>query len=623
MVCFATNAQKLKPEYAIIPDSLKKNADVIIRVYNTEIERSSLSKMTHKIFIAITVINKKGDYDARIFIPYDKQSKVISVGGRIYNSAGALTRTIKPSDFYDTSNYSDVELFSDNRIKVYSPNVKDYPYTVEYDYEISYSGHLHIESWYPADGIGVAVQKASLKFITPPNLDFKVRSFNYSFGYKKESNSRNLDVHHWTIKNLQAFKSESYMPDSRSWLPHILLVPGKFEFDGSTGELSSWNSLGLWSSNLLKGRMILPESTVLKIKEITNNLQTDRDKVKAVYEYMQNKTRYINISYGIGGFQPLMASDVDKYGYGDCKALSNYTAALLKSIGIPSNYTVIGAGSSKIKLLDLPSFTEANHVILTVPLANDTIWLECTNPHSPFGYVGSGNANRKALLISDDGGHLINMPNYSAADNTFQKKFVVEIASDGNALGNLHIKSNGLFFGEIGYLKLAPESDQKDYLLKNLPINNLSIEKFEIFTNGDVKPEATLNVKFKAAKYGDISGNRMFVPLNNIDKSNISFQSKKDRFFDVVIPYNRTNFAQSEFIIPPGFEIEFIPKSETVDSPFGNYSFTCEKMDGKVIYSRKFIINGGTVKKENYPELYDFFHKIGTLDNAKIVLKKL
>ncbi len=38
---------------------------------------------------------------------------------------------------------------------------------------------------------------------------------------------------------------------------------------------------------------------------------------------MQGKTHYISIQVGIGGYQPFLASDVDRLNYGDCKALVN------------------------------------------------------------------------------------------------------------------------------------------------------------------------------------------------------------------------------------------------------------------------------------------------------------
>lgn len=619
-----TFGQKIKFDYALVPDSLTKNADAIIRKFVTEVDRQDVDKMTHRVFKAITVLNEKGNYDARLYIPYDNFSKVVSLTGRVYNSIGALVRTLKMKDFYDSSSYADFILFSDNRAKMYAPNIKEFPYTIEYEYEVSFNGFPHLETWMPVHGEGLAVEEAVLRFTTDPGHKFKTKSGNHSLDYKKEINTKNLEVHEWKLGNFKAFKKEPYMPGTYSVYPYLMLVPEQFTYDGFSGSLASWNSLGAWSGELLKNRMAISEPAVLKIRELTSGISGDRAKVKAVYQYMQNKTRYVAVSLGIGGYQPMLANDVDKFGYGDCKALSNYTRTLLAAIGIPSHYTIIGAGDATIRFPDFASLTQANHVILTVPLENDTVWLECTNPHIPFGYVGDGIANRKALLVNDNGGELVDMPRFTPEDNVVAKTAEFVLHSDGNATGVVEYQVEGLMYEGLAGLKIAPEKDQKDYLLRTFPLNNLQIELFNIATEGEERAAtARLEMTFKAGKYGDVSGNRLFVPLNKVDRSGISFKSKKERVFDVRLPSDETRVVNSLFTIPDGYEVDYLPQAETVDSPYGSYSCSCELQDGKIKYTRKLVLKSGTHKKENYPEIYDFFDKVNSLDNSKVVLKKI
>ena len=74
-------------------------------------------------------------------------------------------------------------------------------------------------------------------------------------------------------------------------------------------------------------RQDVPLETAAYIKEITGNISDPKAKAQKIYEYMQHKTHYVSIQIGIGGYQPFTASEVDKDGYGDCKALCNYTRA--------------------------------------------------------------------------------------------------------------------------------------------------------------------------------------------------------------------------------------------------------------------------------------------------------
>lgn len=158
---------------------------------------------------------------------------------------------------------------------------------------------------------------------------------------------------------------------------------------------------------------------------------------------MQENTRYISISLGIGGWQPFDAKYVSSKKYGDCKALSNYMYALLKEAGIRSVYTVTGRGFDLNYFLpDLPC-SQFNHVILFVPNGNDTTWLECTSQSLPAGYVGVDNCNRQALAVDENGGVLVNTPSYRMNENLQQRIIVATLEADAT----LNIKSSTTYGG--------------------------------------------------------------------------------------------------------------------------------------------------------------------------------
>ena len=131
--------------------------------------------------------------------------------------------------------------------------------------------------------------------------------------------------------------------------------------------------------------------------------------MKAVYDYLAKTTRYVSIQLGIGGLQPITATDVCRTGFGDCKGLSYYAGSMGNELGIPATYTVISSTIERL-LPDFSSANQMNHVILQVPLPQDTLWLECTNPQLPFGYVHQDIAGHDALLIQPTGGSIYRLP---------------------------------------------------------------------------------------------------------------------------------------------------------------------------------------------------------------------
>lgn len=127
------------------------------------------------------------------------------------------------------------------------------------------------------------------------------------------------------------------------------------------------------------------------MKQLTKNATTDKEKARLIYQYMQDKTRYISVQLGIGGFMPTKAEEVDRVGYGDCKALTNYTHALLNAVGVTSYHAIIYNDTQKVSFDPEFSSVQGNHMILYLPLTDEEIWLECTSQKYPFGYIGLGN----------------------------------------------------------------------------------------------------------------------------------------------------------------------------------------------------------------------------------------
>ena len=182
--------------------------------------------------------------------------------------------------------------------------------------------------------------------------------------------------------------------------------------------MDTWENYAKWIMLLNKDRNVMPDQSKKQAHELTKNAKSTEEKVRILYEYMQNKTRYVGIQLGIGGFQPFEASVVDQTGYGDCKALSNYMVTLLKEVGITANYTLIRAGANAPAMdISFPS-SQFNHVIVAVPNETDTLWLECTSQTNPFGYLGDFTGDRYALMITDVGGKIVKTPAYTASQNT-------------------------------------------------------------------------------------------------------------------------------------------------------------------------------------------------------------
>lgn len=601
-----------------IPSGLAEKSVAVVRDYEETFEIYSVNRATRRIKYAISILSKPGE-DFGVFHEfYDGNMKLGSVQAVIYDSEGKVYEKVKPSDIKDYSATSSGSIYEDSRQKYYRPQVRDFPYTVEYEFEFSYDGLFNMPYWAPVQGFDLGVEKSVFRLITPPFFGVKYLEKNLDSGVQISEEPKQI-VYEWRVTNLLPVESEEYSPRPDEFMPWVYTAPVEFEISGYSGNMSDWKSFGFWQLQLLEGRDIVPEETVMKILNLVSNIDSDRERVKAVYKYVQEKTRYVSIQEGIGGWQPMSAAEVDKNGYGDCKALSNYTMALLKVIGIKSHYTKVRAARYPVDIMEEFVSNQSNHVFLCVPVEGDTIWLECTSQTSPFGYIGNFTDNRKVLLVTEEGGKIVRSEKYGQEENLQLTTAVVRMNADNSCHVEATTLCKGLQFDNIsGRLNSSYEENER-WLYNNIDLLDFHIENFKFSSEPD-KPVAEAYQELTVNNYSTRTGKRCFVQLNLLNR--ISYLPRKlaDRRLDVVLRYPYIDIDTIRFIIPDGYVIESVPADTEVITEFGEYRASVSVDNSEIVYIREMKMNEGIFAAELYNSLRQFYSEISRADRAKVVL---
>lgn len=606
-----------------IPDSLKINSNAVIRFSSENIERLSVKKYENHIHKVITILNKNGSSNAELNVYYDDKSSVDFIEGNIYNAAGTLIKSIKKKDIEDYASNSSYTLYSDNRVKYYDPLNASYPYTVEYIYNISYSSVVGFPIWMPLPGYNIATQESSLSILTSKQFEVLHKELNYNISFEKEEIEDNKEQLTWTASNIKAIAYEKFTPDYLEILPVVIITPVDISYEGYAGDFSSWKNYGKWVYLLLENRDILPESTIIEIKKLTENLKTDKGKVEVLYKYMQNKTRYVNVALGIGGFQPAYATEVDEKGYGDCKALSNYMRTLLKYAGISSFYTEIGNGNTrKIMFNDFPSINQTNHVILCVPLESDTVWLECTNQDIPFGYIGSSNSDRYCLLITPEGGVISKTPPYEAENNIRLTNLKIDLKEDGSAEFNLNTEYNNCFIEDILYLYGLSKENQKNSLLSTLEGNGLAINEFTVSNDFENYRKGFIKVNGNLTGFASKTGSRLFIEPNFLLSENLKTTISNTRQNDLYEPVGKILKDTLNISLPKTYSLEFLPEDGEIKTDYGSYKLSYKNDGENLIIERIIEINNGVFIPDQFSDINLLLDYISGKEYEKIILKK-
>ncbi len=613
------SAKDIKYPVSSIPASLKVSANIVIRDNEGVFKILSRGSATVHYHVAITILNENGRDWATVYIGYDKLRKVSNIKGYTYDANGAQVKKLKSSEIFDRSSYDGYSLFTDNRVKILDLSNSAYPYTIEYEYDADLSNLYVIDDANITGSEDVAIQHFSYQLLFPANLAPRYKAYNIDLKPEKGLVS-GMESLTWKVDNLPATKHEPLSPPG-SHLKRISIAPSDFEFNGYVGNMSSWEEIGKWQLLLNEGRDVLPEATKKKIKELTKNLTTVEAKTKALYEYMQSKTRYVSIQLGIGGWQPFDATTVDQNGYGDCKALSNYMVSMLKEVGIKGYYTIIRAGEGEPDAD--PSFPnrEFNHIIVGVPNAADTIWLECTRQTMPFGYIGKFTEGRYGLMVTEKGGKLVRTTYYPAEQNVRTTLADVEIDVNGNAKASVTTNYTGLQYeeGDLDFVLNYSGDEQKKWIQRMTDIPSFDVTKFSLTNEKARIPNAVVKMDLTLNKYASVSNKRIFLTPNLLNKSKYIPEKAESRKTEFALGNGYTKIDTVRFHLPESIYPEFLPPNSKITSRFGTYESGFKLDQGSLIYFRKFVRKDGTYPPDAYNELVDFYRNINKADNTKLV----
>jgi len=626
--CFLNSLSGKEKDQALYPaltisTEMKKDAFAVCREYRHEFELIDYGKAIEKVHIAITVLEENGDHFSKLLLPYDKAQKVKSINGRSYNQFGLPDDKLKNSAIQDVNYTSGGAIYDDLRLKMAEFKPDGYPYTIEYEFEIEHNELIRYPEWQPLDDYRIAIEKSSFKIIWPESLEIRYREINMPTNCKNETKADGKRIIEWKVDTLQAWKEEPMSPSLTSQTPKVICAPTSFIFNGSTGKMNGWKELGEWAAGLNQGLDQLPDTRKAEIKNLVGEVKDTLAAIETLYKYMQKRTRYVGIQLGLGGYKPFPAETVDRLGYGDCKALSNYMKALLNCAGIRSFYTLAGAGNNKgITMKDFPTINQNNHAILCVPLKKDTIWLECTSQKQPYGYLGTFVQDRTVLLITDTGSKLSKTPLLSSKQNLQFRTADVQIKPDGAMQATIKTQFSGYQYDNVSSLFEESQEDQKKKLLDEIEIPGLVINSFAYDVRKKKIPEAIESLSMTSGKYASKTGTRLFITMNMLNQRKSSPAKVEKRKMPVVQSYSYHDKDSIVYTLPMGYLTETAPRPKTISTEFGEYRSSVTIDKDKAIYVRELKINNGTWPKEKYEEVVDFYAGIVLADKVKLVLKE-
>jgi len=571
-----------------------------------------------------------------VVVPFDNETRISSLKGWTITPQGTEFE-VKEKDASEIS-LSDFETFSDDRAKVLHLPAANPGAVIGYEYVQKHRPFIFEDDWDFQRRI--PTQKATFSLELPAGWEFNTFWANYP--EQKEQTSQPT-LHVWEVHDIPAILSEPDMPPWGAVAARmdIRYFPSNPALRAKT--TGSWNDLGAWYAKLTSASRTPTPEIQQKVAALTANMTDPLAKMRAVAAYVQQQVRYVAIEIGIGGFLPHPASQVFANQYGDCKDKATLLSAMLKAAGIDSYYVLIDTDRGEVNA-KFPSL-EFNHVILAIrlpanidatalyatlddPKLGRLLLFDPTNEYVPLGYLPSYLQDSFALLVTQDGGELLDTPLLPPATNRLLRTAKFTLSPTGELLGQVQELRWG-----------GPAADSREQLLGLPPAKRVTV--FEDFLGNFLSSfqltgasvgnldrfddSLLLNYQFVVQDYAQAAGNLLILRPRILGSKGLFIftdANGKPRKYPIEFDEATRQDDIFDITLPAGYVVDELPPPVQAQCDYASYK-SAVQVNGDVLhYTRTYEVKGVYVPADKLAEVHSFFQKVADDERSSAVLRR-
>ena len=461
-----------------------------------------------------------------------------------------------------------------------------------------------------------AIENAEFTVVCPNSVKFRYHLFGYDTAKvtltvtQKGGNK----IYHWQMKDIPKYYHTSEHVDALYYIPHIILTLESYQ--PAKGDIQyffpDYQHLFAWYVDMTKPSQTQSDIAMRTLTDsLLAPLNSDIEKVKAVYYWVQNNIKYIAFEDGYEGYIPRNPSDVFRWRYGDCKDMAFLLYTLLKPYHLYAMPAWVGMRNLPYKYTELASINTDNHLINVFEDKDGKLYfLDPTARGLSMDYPSSGTQGKQCLVYqTDDSCRILEIPIVPPEKNIVDIQYHFTFSGD-TLFGEGVCFANGYPAQHIiASIQASGTKKQETYeYLFSVGSNKFKLKTFSPqMMSRDSGFMA--NYTFHIPNYITSTKEDIYINLN-LDKelANARVEAK------YVIPLEQDCLTEgvytSIFEIPENYKLEYLPETVEIDNDILSVGFVYD-LKGNTIHFKKYLI----YKKLIIPvESLDLYNK--TIDAA-------
>ncbi|HLY71502.1 MAG TPA: transglutaminase domain-containing protein [Puia sp.] len=423
----------------------------------------------------------------------------------------------------------------------------------------------------------------------------------------KIENKHRTNTYTFIYKNCPGDKKYDDAPAFSWFSPHVIFYienytdenGKKISYLSNTDDLYKLNYSFVQTIN----HSINPELKQI-VDSLTAGQSSPEKKARSIYSWVQHQIKYVAFEEGMEGFVPRDANLVCSRRFGDCKDMSSILTIMLNYAGVPAYFTWIGTRDLPYKFTQLPLPLVSNHMICTIKLNDNFIFLDGTDPTCVFGFPSYAIQDKEAMIsISEQEYRILTVPVIDKNDNVLTDTTWLELS--GNTIkGKIKKELTGYFamhmYGNLMYLDgKTSKEDMKDEFQRGS--NKFQLDTFQI-SKKETNNSLTLGANFTLSDYVKKIGGDYFLNLNIFkfyEHEEIDYPRRK-----MPVEYNFKYVKKYVTLlkIPDDFKVSYLPSGKSYHNAVWGFNMKYEQKENWVILTQEFDNNNLMLTQDEFEQ---------------------
>jgi len=581
----------------------------------------------------LKILRPQGRDDALIFVPFDKDTKILSLHVWSIGPDGHQY-ALKDNEITELGYPGQGNFFEDLRAKSATAPGRDPGGIVAYEYEQRSRPYLTEKTWFFQGDLPSLNQSFTLELPS---------GYTYSTVWAHHDQAKAIDLENqrwrWEMNNVPAID-----------LDHVLLRPSELALAGRmtvhyagpgipAATEGTWQSIGEWYQTLSKDRLVATPEIAAKANELIAGKADFYDKTEAIAEFVQKDIRYFAIEVGVGGYQPHFAADIFHNRFGDCKDKATLLSAMLSSVGFHSALVMVDdrrgvidpdspsiVGNHMIAAIEIPKGYSSPKLrsVITAKTGRQYLIFDPTWEKTAFGQLEHNLQGGYGVLMEGPDSQIVQFPVLAPDLNTIHRTAAFKLQPDGSLQGTVTEKR----FGDLSENRRAlytrgDAKEQTQFLDRVLEqdFTTFSVADFKVQNVEALNQDLTTTYSLTADHFAKSMGPLLMVRPRVLGSEGLETDRKPRH---VPINLRETMQEKDDYTIelPPGYTVDEMPDPVKLDLDFASYESSSSVKDNILHYTRTYTVRQVTLPADRYRDVQKLAEVIAADEQSRAVLKK-